>query len=71
MNGFIRKIGGDVIVFEDSTAWRAHAANIDLSRWLPLDPVEIVGPHGEARMTNMRTEETIIVVESAVQPRCT
>ena len=65
MNGFIRKLAGDVIVFEDATAWRPCAAAIDLSHWLPLDPVEIVGPSGAARMTNMRTEETILVAGAA------
>jgi hypothetical protein len=61
MNGFIRNISADVIIFEDSTAWRPRGTAVDLSQWFPLDPVEIIGPKAAARMTNMRTEETIIV----------
>jgi hypothetical protein len=66
MNGFIQKIGVDLIVFEDFSAWRPRPGTVDLSHWSPLDPVEIEGPEDAARMTNMRTAETIIVAGSAV-----
>ena len=62
MYGFIQKIGVNLIVFEDSSAWRPRDP-FDFSHWSPLDPVEIHGPYGSARMTNVRTEETIIVAE--------
>jgi hypothetical protein len=61
MNVFIQNIAENEIVVEDTSAWRALGPALDLSRWLPLDPVEITGPHHAARMTNMRTEETIAV----------
>lgn len=61
MQNTIRSIHDEVIVLSDNSLWEVHNSVSHLAGWAPTDPIELSGPKGWAKMTNLRTKDSVTV----------